>query len=905
MGMSLQNIRQHLHNTFKGTDPDAFVTVERTATKQWEIFIVTPQFKGMDIEEREVVLDKALQSIGLSLDSPQMGIYLLYEPKEYEMQREYWEDYHTATQDLPPPIPTWSDTLFMNTPEIYDTPETDNENGYKPPQFKRPGVVAFYSFKGGVGKSTALAIVAQELAMQGRRVVAVDFDLEAPGLATLFGISPDEGNGLLDYLHQRQIHPKTDTLALETCIRHVDLRGTSGQLSVIPAGQYNENYIHRLADFHMPSLYRQNPNILSTFKTTLIELLDPDIILIDARTGLNELASPVVLDLADFIFLCLAPSDQNMHGMHWIVEAIRTRQMTERPDLIYRFIVTPFPIVSDKLSDDMIVAKAETWIEPHSPINADILPQDMYVRIDYDARLPVRETIRRLPDDLRIRYKGIIDHIDATFERSKPQPTNNTLNREEALQQLAFTAPVANDIQRDALQYIFQRTSDFDTFVREYTTLIRGAKGTGKTMLFRLCVAFPETVRQWAKERTNVDLSTTTFISVHGNNDDPLELGPKDFNALAKNLGEHDWSLIWQAYAIIKCWYALRQEVSETFPLHPDWQSLIGDLGSLKRECLVENIVALVREPMAAPRLHDQMQTINTWLQERGRKIWLLHDNLDLIGGKDTALREHALAGLFSIWLEKQSLRSIQWKYFIREDVWRTIIFTNHSHYAGHDMQLFWTEEDLWRLVLRQAMYTSEAFRRVVEHQGVVQSNLDQLDVAFLRSGLHALWGERMGGGRSAYTYRWVLGRITDTQKNSFPRSLVQLLKYALEEEKKQPGMPVSAASLIRPKTLTRALPEVSKQRVQALGEEYPDVPAWLSVLEGARSPISTEELQKRWNVQDEAELQNRITTLKHAGVFEVRKRELQEQTSQRYNVAELYRVGIGMLLTSRYGAKQ
>lgn len=512
--MDTQDIHQHLNDTFKRTDQDAFVTVRRTATKQWEILVVTSQFEDMDIEEREDILGEALQPIGLSLDSLKIGIYLLYDPEEYEMQREYLSDYHTVAQQSLPLIPTWSDTLFMNTPEIYDTPETDNEDGQRPPwsdtlfmntpeiydppetdneneqkpPFKRPGVVAFYSFKGGVGRSTALAIVAQELALQGWRVVAIDFDLEAPGLANLFGIPQDKGNGLLDYLHQKQLHPKAETLALETCICYVDLRGTSGQLSIIPAGLYNENYIHRLADFDLPSLYRHTPNILSTFKNELIELLAPDIILIDARTGLNELASSVVLDLADFIFLCFAPSEQNMQGMHWIVEAIRTRQMTERPDLNYRFIVTPFPIVSDKLSDDIIMDKAETWIEQHSPINADILPKDMYVRIDYDARLPVRETIRRLPDDLLIRYKGIIELIDTTFG---PQPTNNSLNREAALQQLAFTAPVANDIQVNDLENVFQRTSDFDRFVRERITLIRGAKGTGKTMLFRLCVAFP------------------------------------------------------------------------------------------------------------------------------------------------------------------------------------------------------------------------------------------------------------------------------------------------------------------------------------------------------------------------------------------------------------------------------
>jgi len=43
-------------------------------------------------------------------------------------------------------------------------------------------VVTFYSYKGGVGRSMALANVAALLARWGRRVLIIDWDLEAPGI---------------------------------------------------------------------------------------------------------------------------------------------------------------------------------------------------------------------------------------------------------------------------------------------------------------------------------------------------------------------------------------------------------------------------------------------------------------------------------------------------------------------------------------------------------------------------------------------------------------------------------------------------------------------------------------------------------------------------------------------------
>ena len=51
---------------------------------------------------------------------------------------------------------------------------------------KRGIVYTFYSFKGGVGRTMALANVAALLAKWGHSVLVVDWDLEAPGLERFF-----------------------------------------------------------------------------------------------------------------------------------------------------------------------------------------------------------------------------------------------------------------------------------------------------------------------------------------------------------------------------------------------------------------------------------------------------------------------------------------------------------------------------------------------------------------------------------------------------------------------------------------------------------------------------------------------------------------------------------------------
>ena len=55
------------------------------------------------------------------------------------------------------------------------------------PADRRPGrIVTFYSYKGGTGRSMALANIAWLLAMAGQQVLVVDWDLEAPGLHRYF-----------------------------------------------------------------------------------------------------------------------------------------------------------------------------------------------------------------------------------------------------------------------------------------------------------------------------------------------------------------------------------------------------------------------------------------------------------------------------------------------------------------------------------------------------------------------------------------------------------------------------------------------------------------------------------------------------------------------------------------------
>ena len=68
-------------------------------------------------------------------------------------------------------------TAIIGNSQEMTTAERSRRNGQ---------IITFYSYKGGVGRSRALANVAYQLACNGKKVLCIDFDLEAPGLMSYF-----------------------------------------------------------------------------------------------------------------------------------------------------------------------------------------------------------------------------------------------------------------------------------------------------------------------------------------------------------------------------------------------------------------------------------------------------------------------------------------------------------------------------------------------------------------------------------------------------------------------------------------------------------------------------------------------------------------------------------------------
>jgi cellulose biosynthesis protein BcsQ len=171
-----------------------------------------------------------------------------------------------------------------------------------------PLAVAF-SLKGGVGRSTALAALAWHLAREGKRVLAIDLDLEAPGLGSLL-LDDLPDYGVIDWLVEA-LTGRPDAVFLRDCLgRSAVAQDTVGVVQVMPAfGRKTKDYVTKVGRVFFPALLPDGTEQgLAERLATLVRLLSeqdepPDVVLLDARAGLQDIGAAAVTQLGAEVFL--------------------------------------------------------------------------------------------------------------------------------------------------------------------------------------------------------------------------------------------------------------------------------------------------------------------------------------------------------------------------------------------------------------------------------------------------------------------------------------------------------------------------------------------------------------------------------------------------------------------------
>jgi len=266
----------------------------------------------------------------------------------------YWRDGVLAPHILHESQDAWNPDGAPTNLRVIDRLVTGREWLLEPVAgtSETPPRLVFFGLKGGVGRSTAIGMLAWHLSNQGKNVLVVDLDLESPGLG--HSLLPDDDDpdssiirdwprfGVVDWLVEDLVGQA------ESMLREGDLwarspLSTQGDIWVVPAmgGQRNQDYIGKLSRAYVdvPSSSGRGEYFgdrIARFLDALEQTVRPDVVLLDSRAGLHDISSALLTRLnARWSLLFAADSHQTWEGLrtlfrHWRRKPEVLRQLRQR-----------------------------------------------------------------------------------------------------------------------------------------------------------------------------------------------------------------------------------------------------------------------------------------------------------------------------------------------------------------------------------------------------------------------------------------------------------------------------------------------------------------------------------------------------------------------------------------------
>jgi tetratricopeptide (TPR) repeat protein len=255
-------------------------------------------------------------------------------------------------------------------------------------------IITFYSYKGGTGRSMALAHVAWLLASAGKRVLAVDWDLEAPGLHRYFyPFLPDpeltNSDGIIDlvvdfrdeaFTARKSPADKEWFIPYANILRYAASLNYkfpgSGTLDFVAAGRQGPEYSVHVNTFDWQRFYEDLGGgvFLNAVRHSMLK--EYEYVLIDSRTGVSDTSGICTVQMPDDLVVCFTLNNQSIEGASRVASVIaakRTAGDAKEPEsgaptsAAEKFRIFPVPMRVEEAERDKLDLRREFARERFGP----------------------------------------------------------------------------------------------------------------------------------------------------------------------------------------------------------------------------------------------------------------------------------------------------------------------------------------------------------------------------------------------------------------------------------------------------------------------------------------------------------------------------------------------------------
>lgn len=655
--------------------------------------------------------------------------------EDYEEDKKYYDDFFGSS------------TSFEGV-----TRRLDNAFGKYAPikNTDLPPIVSFYSYKGGVGRTTTLAALASYHARsKGSKVLILDCDFEAPGLINFFGMNESdwsEKSGIVEYLTDTSYLNDEKVVDMSQYIHTISASaskdplgyaGEKGTIYVMTAGNmgvkniedktntpkdlrsHQDHYLHGLARID----FSNSDYIVDRFQKLIRDaqaFYKPDVILIDSRTGFNDVFNNVVLRLSSIVVGVFGTSRQNIPGLYNFLDTISAENQHQGNALEvvllnsiapnFRQSYKNFKLqIEDYNKDTDNELNPEVWTISYDARMAEIgTPTD-----DGDILLDFTDSYRyAFPDYQNGKGERLLEYLSNKLEKknalNSPFTEGASLNQEivdnlvventALIKRIDFLKPLKVFFEKKGLDYAETLTND-DEFLEKYyyfrnylrdlflkeTFIVRGYKGTGKTLLYH-ALEKPAFVNQ-LKDFCNIS-EDFRFINIVDKSN-VLHLSSLNFNKDNLNLGKS--GNYYRRFWLVYVWNILRQNDNLK-----DFNFQIVPFKIYADETTRKNLESLI----ASDKFLDiefELRQINDYLKGRNIKIIISFDYLDkIVETSEWNIQGNPISELIKF-AQFNPYSNVFPKIFIRTDLFDQIMGLNNSNALENKiLSLDWSTEELF-----------------------------------------------------------------------------------------------------------------------------------------------------------------------------------------------------------------
>jgi MinD-like ATPase involved in chromosome partitioning or flagellar assembly len=717
---------------------------------------------------------------------------------------------------------------------FFETEETELKTGAKAPLFKNvlyqqsayrddmleknlPGVpvLAFHSYKGGVGRTLSLLAFVRAWsslreAEETKKLLIVDADLEAPGITWLTAAEEAPAFSYLDLLEVTQekqdINDIIETVSSVIAEQTVKIETEKSIVEHIVLPTYR--YIGQLLDMYSsPESLAGSYNkkyVLAEVLSRLGEKVNAAMVLVDLRAGLSEFSAPLLFDPRVKKYLVTSTSYQSVKGTELLLEQLCKGLPLTENTLIPEILLT---MVQPHINDVDIKSQFVAVFDRYKTDDNLTVTDDIVTVLPFASELVHLESLSKIMNALRERdlYREVLEIVRNHYFVKKEGSEKIVLpSRNEIIKRIHHIASEQITAEGNASFKVLM-TDSIQNLIKKYktdvpNTVVMGAKGSGKTFLYR------EILRSeyWESFIEKMDSGITCCIrqtvavplleSAYGN----------EFQEVVRNVTNHFNTCTLKGKIKTSICIDAKNELMEAkkqgnhdlLDWKKIWKTLIlnafGNVyASLER--LEEDLAASqIRIVFLIDGLEDIFQETTANISEQNAIVALCRELIGEIGTKYS---------------------HIGFMVFLRKDIARDSVKVNfeqfYTIYRAYELK--WSSTEALRLAV---WLVNQAVPGL--YQG--ESSIEFAPKEALDKSLELLWGVKLGKKTSneANSSRWILAALSDFNGQLQARDIIRFLKYATATA----GTDYYEDRYLMPAEIKKAVSKCSVEKVDETSQE-------------------------------------------------------------------------------------